>query len=163
MLENDETRCNPKRYILRHWTRALIPIEEQDTRGKYGEVDSKKDEIINNLYNQLDIIVSHLWDDKELLMCGDILDDMKKKVGGNDFAFSSAKDKADAFHDCYRIDQPSDDDIIPPSVVRNKGCGKGKRLVGAIEEGTSKTKGAKRLCRSCGEHVNQDSRNCPFL
>ena len=43
----------------------------------------------------------------------------------------------------------------------NKGCGEGKRLVGAVEKEIAKSSRNKRLCRSCGKNVNHDSRNCP--
>ena len=95
-------------------------------------------------------------------MCGDTLEQLKKSVGGDNLAISSAKDKANAFNDCYGIDQTEDVDIVAPSGVSNKGFGKGKRLVGAFEKATKKSKRLKRLCRSCGEHVNHDSSYCPF-
>ncbi|KAJ9553433.1 hypothetical protein OSB04_017478 [Centaurea solstitialis] len=94
-------------------------------------------------------------------MYGEVLEDLKQKVGGTDLTFLSAKDKADAFCDCYGIEQPEDVDIFAPIGIRNKGCGKGKRLKGTMEKATNKCSSSKRLCRSCGEHANHDSCNCP--
>jgi len=163
ILINDDAGYIPDKFILRHWTGALVPVELQAARARYGEVDSEKDAIINSLYNQLDIIVNRSRDDKaKLLRCGDELKHLMEKVGGNELAMSSAKEKADAFRDCYGVDQPEDDDVLAPSGVRNKGCGKGKRLVGALEKATTKSQRAKRLCRCCGENVNHDSSNCPL-
>ncbi|XP_042383552.1 uncharacterized protein LOC122003649 [Zingiber officinale] len=48
--------------------------------------------------------------------------------------------------------------IIDPSSIRTKGCG--KRLKSSKEKSTSKS----RLCRGCGHRgVSHDKRNCPSL
>lgn len=49
-----------------------------------------------------------------------------------------------------------------PQGIRNKGCGTNKRLIGPGEKVVAKKKKAPRLCRTCGEYTDHDSRNCPL-
>ncbi|XP_024965787.1 uncharacterized protein LOC112505986 [Cynara cardunculus var. scolymus] len=52
-------------------------------------------------------------------------------------------------------------DILPPTGIRNKGCGTGKRLVGISERTSVNAKKPKRLCITCEKMAWHDSRNCP--
>ena len=52
--------------------------------------------------------------------------------------------------------------IENPESVRTKGCGKVRRIVGEGEINLEKSTKPLRLCRSCGEYVNHDTRNCPL-
>ncbi|XP_076896935.1 protein FAR1-RELATED SEQUENCE 5-like [Bidens hawaiensis] len=53
------------------------------------------------------------------------------------------------------------DDLIENSdTVRTKGCGKVHRVMGDSEKFFEKVGKVARLCRTCGEYVHHDSRNC---
>ncbi|CAH9069746.1 unnamed protein product [Cuscuta epithymum] len=54
---------------------------------------------------------------------------------------------------------PADVTVLPPQQARNKGCG--KRLKGG-KEVAIQSKKKLRLCRTCNEMCNHDSRNCPM-
>ena len=87
---------------------------------------------------------------------------MKIDFDVENYTTCPAKDKAEALRECYGVDAPDDVGIFPPPGIRNKGCGKGKRLVGALEKVKIKCKKPKRLCRSCNDMAHHDSRNCPL-
>ncbi|XP_024990705.1 uncharacterized protein LOC112524992 [Cynara cardunculus var. scolymus] len=59
------------------------------------------------------------------------------------------------------VSEPESVDMLPPTGIRNRGCGTGKRLVGMSERASINAKKPKRLCRTCEKMGWHDSRNCP--
>ena len=59
------------------------------------------------------------------------------------------------------VDDPESLDVLPPTGIANKGCGKGKRLKSIREKASKESKKPKRVCRKCGQRSRHDSRNCP--
>ncbi|XP_076925866.1 uncharacterized protein LOC143588843 [Bidens hawaiensis] len=55
-----------------------------------------------------------------------------------------------------------DDFIENLDAVRTKGCGKVRRVMGDSEKIVEKAGNVARLCRTYGEYVHHDSRNCPL-
>uniref|UniRef100_A0A803M7N0 ALOG domain-containing protein n=1 Tax=Chenopodium quinoa TaxID=63459 RepID=A0A803M7N0_CHEQI len=52
-------------------------------------------------------------------------------------------------------------DILPPNKSSNKGSGSGKRKKSDKEIAIEESQRKDRLCRTCGQRTNHDSRNCP--
>ncbi|KAJ9543617.1 hypothetical protein OSB04_023324 [Centaurea solstitialis] len=149
------------RFRTRRWTRALIPVQLQAARARYGEIDVEKETLINGMYANMDLIVSSVRNDKNTLReASNSVTELRVKYGACIFSNNPAKDRAEALKDCYG-DAPEDPEVMPAAGIRNKGCGRGKRLIGKLEKAVEKSKRAKRLCRVCGEHAHHDSRNCP--
>ncbi|KAJ9551304.1 hypothetical protein OSB04_015349 [Centaurea solstitialis] len=161
VLMNDGVDKIPEGFISRRWTRALIPVQLQAARARYGEIDVEKETLINGMYADMDLIVSSVRNDKKTLReASDSVTELRVKYGASMFSNNPAKDRAEALKDCYG-DAPEDPEVMPAAGIRNKGCGRGKRLIGKLEKAVEKNKRAKRLCRVCGEHAHHDSRNCP--
>ncbi|XP_024974727.1 protein FAR1-RELATED SEQUENCE 5-like [Cynara cardunculus var. scolymus] len=59
------------------------------------------------------------------------------------------------------VSQPETVDVLPPTGIRNKGCGTGKRLISAAEKAIPNGKKQNKKCRLCGQMATHDSRNCP--
>jgi hypothetical protein len=56
---------------------------------------------------------------------------------------------------------PDEINILPPKHSKTKGSGRGGRRLRSAREKAVENNKAKRLCKSCGEMCNHDSRNCP--
>ena len=54
---------------------------------------------------------------------------------------------------------PEKIEILPPRQSSTKGSG--KRIKGGKEQAIEQQQKRKRLCKSCGEQVYHDGRNCP--
>ncbi|KAJ9556444.1 hypothetical protein OSB04_011058 [Centaurea solstitialis] len=162
VLMNDGIDKIPEHFICKRWTRALIHVQVQAARARYGEVDMEKESLINVIYADFDLIVSRVRSEMNSLReVSETLATMKVKYGASFFANNPAKDKAEALKECYGMDAPADPEIMHAAGIRNKGCGRGKRLIGALEKAVEKNKRPLRVCRVCNTPVHHDSRNCP--
>ncbi|XP_076934666.1 protein FAR1-RELATED SEQUENCE 5-like [Bidens hawaiensis] len=72
-----------------------------------------------------------------------------------------ANDNESVFVEIIGNVNEGDDFIENPDAVRTKGCGKVRRVMGEMEKNVEKESKVARLCRTCGEYVYHDSRNCP--
>ncbi|KAJ9560785.1 hypothetical protein OSB04_005945 [Centaurea solstitialis] len=161
LLNNGDNKI-PNAYIVRRWTRALVPVQVQAAKSRYGEIDIEKEASINGLYSDIDVIVSCVRNDKRAFQeVREAVGELKKKYGAVHYFGNTAKDRAEALRECYGVDPPKHPALMPPSGICNKGSGTGKRLKGALEEAFEKSTRAKRLCRLCNKHAHHDSRNCP--
>ncbi|XP_024978948.1 protein FAR1-RELATED SEQUENCE 6-like [Cynara cardunculus var. scolymus] len=164
VLINNEVECIPEKYVLRRWKRHLVPVQIQSTRVLYGEVDAEKDKCIIDVYSKVDDIISIARNDKSILArLGRNLDkfmgDIEKEVPYED----PSQQKLDAIRDHLGVSIPDEVDILPPSGIRNKDCGTGKRLLSVSEKIQNNSKKAKQKCATCGQRSGHDSRNCPEL
>ncbi|KVI11242.1 Maturase MatK, N-terminal domain-containing protein, partial [Cynara cardunculus var. scolymus] len=101
----------------------------QFARVCYGEVDAEKDKCIIDVYSKVDDIISIARNEKSILArLGRNLDkfmvNIEKEVPYED----PSQHKLDAIRDHPGVSIPDEVDILPPSGIRNKGCGTGKRL-----------------------------------
>ncbi|XP_024995247.1 protein FAR1-RELATED SEQUENCE 5-like [Cynara cardunculus var. scolymus] len=145
-------------YLCRH------AFKIQSAKIRYGEVDAEKDKSIIDVYSKVDDIISIAWNDKSILTrleqnLDNFMVDIEKEVPYED----PSQQKLDAIRDHLGVSIPDDVDILPPSGIRNKGCGSGKRLVSVSEKIQSISKKARRKCATCGQRTGHDSRNCPEL
>lgn len=129
---------------------------------RYGDLDEGQERMFNEVLTAVENCLGKLKGHREELarFCESV-HTLKKEV---DVCFPSeygSSSKIDTIVDLIGVSQPENVDVYPPTGIRNKGCGKGKRLVGAGEIASNKASRHKRICRSCGKLVNHDSRNCP--
>ncbi|XP_024990545.1 protein FAR1-RELATED SEQUENCE 5-like [Cynara cardunculus var. scolymus] len=130
VLINDEVDSIPNQYVLRRWKQKLVPVQIQSARVQYSEVDTEKDKCIIDVYSKVDDIISIARNDKSILCrleqtLNKFMVDIKEEVPYED----PSKQKLDAIRDHLGVSIQGDVDILPPSRIRNKGCGTGKRLV----------------------------------
>ncbi|XP_024965945.1 uncharacterized protein LOC112506153 [Cynara cardunculus var. scolymus] len=140
------------------------PVQIQSAKIRYGEVDAEKDKSIIDVYSKVDNIISIVRNDKSILTrleqhLDNFMVDIEKEVPYED----PSQQKLDAIRDHLGVSIPDDVDILPPSGIRNKGCGTGKRLVSVSEKIQSVSKKARRKCATYGQRTSHDSRNCPEL
>ncbi|XP_024962992.1 protein FAR1-RELATED SEQUENCE 5-like [Cynara cardunculus var. scolymus] len=164
VLINDEVECIPKKYVLCRWKRELVPVQIQFVRVRYGEVNANKEKYIIDVYSNIDDIISIARNDQSILdRLGRNLDkfmvDIEKEVPYED----PSQQKLDAIRDHLGVSIPDEVAILPPSGIRNKGCGTGKRLVSVSEKLQTNCKKTKRKCATCGQRSGHDSHNCPEL
>ena len=113
---NDGADSILESFISRRWTRALIPVQIQAARARYGEIDVEKEKLINGLYSDLDLIVRRLrHDNKKLREVSECFTDMKSKYGVDNYIANSAEDKVEALRECYGVDAPDE----PAVLLRN--------------------------------------------
>ncbi|XP_024964550.1 protein FAR1-RELATED SEQUENCE 5-like [Cynara cardunculus var. scolymus] len=130
VLINDEVEFIPYRYVLRRWKRQLVPVQIQSARVRYGEVDAEKEKCIIDVYSKVNEIISIARNDKSILTrlkrnLDTFMVDIKKEVPYED----PSQQKLDAIKEHLGVSIPDGVDILPPSGIRNKGCGTGKRLL----------------------------------
>ncbi|XP_024964557.1 protein FAR1-RELATED SEQUENCE 5-like, partial [Cynara cardunculus var. scolymus] len=164
VLINDEVERIPEKYVLRRWKRELVPVQIQSARVRYGEVNVEKEKSISELYSKMDDIISIARNDQSILdrlgrNLEEFMVDIEKEVPYED----PSQQKLDAIRDHLGVSIPDEMDILPPSGIRNKGCGTGKRLVSVSEKMQTNCKKAKQKCATCGQRSGHDSRNCPEL
>ncbi|XP_024969199.1 protein FAR1-RELATED SEQUENCE 5-like [Cynara cardunculus var. scolymus] len=111
-------------YLCRH------AFKIQSARVRYGEVNAEKEKSIIDVYSKIDDIISIAHNDQSILdRLGRNLEkfmvDIEKEVPYED----PSQQKLDAIRDHLGVSIPDKVDILPPSGIRNKGCGTGKRLL----------------------------------
>ncbi|KAI3747801.1 hypothetical protein L6452_10461 [Arctium lappa] len=162
VLINDKVDRIPEKYILRRWTQNLVPVQMQSAHARYKEGDTEKEDCIRDVYTQVDDIVSRARNDKSLLdNLAEFLRNFKLDVETKLPYEDPSQQKIDAIKEHLGVDVPDEVDILPPTRIRNKGCGTGKRLISASEKVQTNSKKPKRKCAKCGQCAGHDSRNCP--
>ncbi|KAI3720290.1 hypothetical protein L6452_21205 [Arctium lappa] len=162
VLINDKVDRIPEKYILRRWTQNLVPVQMQSAHARYKEGDTEKEDCIRDVYTQVDDIVSRARNDKSLLdNLAELLRNFKLDVETKLPYEDPSQQKIDAIKEHLGVDVPDEVDILPPTRIRNKGCGTGKRLISASEKVQTNSKKPKRKCAKCGQCAGHDSRNCP--
>ncbi|KAJ9550849.1 hypothetical protein OSB04_014894 [Centaurea solstitialis] len=162
VLLNTNVEKIPEKYILRRWRRDLIPRDLQHTRLRYGDLDEEQEKMFNEVLSTVENCLGRLRCHKEdLARFTESIRILKKEVDVSFPNENASSSKVNTIVDLIGVSQPDNVEVYPPTGIRNKGCGKGKRLVGAGEIASNKASRHKRLCRSCGKLVNHDSRNCP--
>ncbi|KAJ9545236.1 hypothetical protein OSB04_024943 [Centaurea solstitialis] len=158
VLINENVEFIPDRYVMRRWMRGLVPAQIVSAKVRYGEVDTEKEALFVKVYSVVDDIVTSVRNDIEEfkgfyeLLCGH-----KRKVSkilpGDDLL----QQKLDAIREHYGVAVPDDPDFFPPTGLRNKGAGTGKRLESNSEKIQKRSKKQKRKCKTCGIANGHDS------
>lgn len=162
VMIHEQVAVIPEKYILRRWRRGLVPVEIMPAHARYGEMDVEKQGMMNKAVSVFDFIVGMVQNDKGMLAkFVEQLEDLGEQISMDIPLVSSYQKKHDDIEEFIGASQPESVDILPPSGIRNKGCGTGKRLVGASEKTANNAKKPKRLCRHCHKMARHDSRNCP--
>ncbi|XP_024964572.1 protein FAR1-RELATED SEQUENCE 5-like [Cynara cardunculus var. scolymus] len=162
VMLNDGVDRIPDMYILHRWRRDLVPMEWLPVRFRYGEVDADKERLMSVAYSYFERILGRVRNEKHILSkFVDQLQEWDTKIDNELPIQSHAQETTSSIKEFLRVSQPENIDVLPPTDIRNKGCGTGKRLISAAEKAISNGKKQKRKCRLCLQMSTHDSRNCP--
>ncbi|KVI03283.1 FAR1 DNA binding domain-containing protein [Cynara cardunculus var. scolymus] len=156
VMLNDEVDKIPDKYILRRWRRDLVPVEWLPAHFRYGEVDAEKERLMSLAYSYFERILGRVQNEKDILSrFVDQLVDIELPLQ------SHTEETTSSIKEFLGVSQPETVDVLPPTGIRNKGCGTGKRLISAAEKAIPNGKKQNKKCRLCGQMATHDSRNCP--
>lgn len=153
----------PERYISRRWRRDLITFNVSQLSWRKGDSNGEIARLCYDAQSSLDYMLMNLKNDKEKLT--EFVNKIQKMRAELDEVIpyqTRSQKKTETIKNLIGIDKPDEIGLHPPTGIRNKGCGKGKRLIGAGEKAAKNNQKNKRLCRYCKELEYHDSRNCPL-
>ncbi|XP_024974846.1 protein FAR1-RELATED SEQUENCE 5-like [Cynara cardunculus var. scolymus] len=132
VMLNDEVDRIPYRYILRHWRRDLVPVEWLPARFRYGEVDADKESLMSVAYSYFERILGRVQKEKHILSkFVDQLQEWDTKIDSELPLQSHTQETTTSIKEFLGVSQPENIDVLPPTGIRNKGCGTSKRLISA--------------------------------
>ncbi|KAJ9539438.1 hypothetical protein OSB04_032171 [Centaurea solstitialis] len=138
VLLNDESDCIPEKYILQRvqWLPPSI---------RYGEVDVDKHRLMGKAFNVFERQVARVRQNNEAL--SNFVDYMEKWDFANAVDVptqSQSEMKQASFEEHLGVAVPENAETLPPTGIRNKGCGTNSRMKSSKERAISKGKKLKR-------------------
>ncbi|XP_021759191.1 protein FAR1-RELATED SEQUENCE 5-like [Chenopodium quinoa] len=155
----------PRQYVLHRWNKEAMkkPIFGLNNNLLDGAQKDKKQKLVGDLWYRFFSCVS-LCEEKveclESLLSKLISFENEMK----DLESEGPVDKREAKNKHIELFVGSNDivvDILPPKKSSNKGSGSEKRKKSDKEIAIGESQKKDRLCRTCGQRANHDSRNCP--
>ena len=157
MLINCQVDRIPDKYVLRRWTRELVPAHVQPAKVRYGEVDVVKEKLLADMYSIVDDVASRLRNDKiEMIRFNNYLDKYRVELRTRLPNEDPNQQKVDAITEHFGVAVPEDVDIYASTGLRNKGCTFGKRLRSTSKKLQLRSKKPKRKCKRCGQATGHD-------
>ncbi|GJX35015.1 hypothetical protein Tco_0246572 [Tanacetum coccineum] len=149
----------PQQYILRRWTKNLIPATLRNKRNRYGE----KNVVVENFANEATLIVNHCvhFLSKDEPRLGAFVEKLKllKKDVEADCPNPPSKNKTDNLEQLVGVPKPLVVDVNNPSVGTTKERQK-LRIKGGKEKAIEKSLKGMNSCSLCGGTDN-NKRTCP--
>ena len=160
VFKNANIEVIPSQYILRRWTKNLIPAALRNKRNRYGE----KNEIVENYANEASTIVDHCVhmlskDEPRLSQFVEKLRLLKIDVEA-DCPNPPSKNKADNLEELVGVPKPAQKIVNNPSVGSTKGRKK-LRIKGGKERALDKNLKNRNACSLCGATDGHNRRTCP--
>ncbi|GJR53535.1 protein FAR1-related sequence 5 [Tanacetum coccineum] len=158
VFKNANVEIIPQQYILRRWTKNLIPAALRNKRNRYGE----KNVVVENYANEATFIVDHCVhllskDEPRLGSFVEKLKSQKKEVEA-DCPNPSSKNKTDNLEQLVRVPKPPVVDVNNPIVGSTKGQKK-LRIKGGKEKAIEKSLKDRNSCSLCGG-TDHNKRTC---
>ncbi|GKB15909.1 protein FAR1-related sequence 5 [Tanacetum coccineum] len=159
LYKNANVEMIPQQYILRRWTKNLIPAALRNKRNRYGE----KNVVVENYANEATSIVDHCVhllskDEPRLGAFVEKLKSLKKEVEA-DCPNPPSKNKTDNLEQLVGVPKPSVVDVNNPTVGSTKGRKK-LRIKGGKEKAIEKSLKGRNSCSLCGG-TDHNKRTCP--
>ncbi|GJX68542.1 FAR1-related sequence 5-like protein [Tanacetum coccineum] len=159
LQSNDNVEMIPQQYILRRWTKNLIPASLRNKRNRYGE----KNVVVENYANEATSIVDHCVhllskDEPRLGAFVEKLKSLKKEVEA-DCPNPPSKNKTDNLEQLVGVPKPAAVDVNNPTVGSTKGRKK-LRIKGGKEKAIEKSLKGRNSCSLCGG-TDHNKRTCP--
>ncbi|PWA77326.1 protein FAR1-RELATED SEQUENCE 5 [Artemisia annua] len=160
VFKNANIEVIPSQYILRRWTKNLIPAALRNKRNRYGE----KNEIVENYANEASSIVDHCVhmlskDAPRLSAFVEKLRLLKIDVEA-DCPNPPSKNKADNLEELVGVPKPAEKTVNNPALGNPKGRKK-LRIKGGKEQALDKNSKNRNACSLCGETDGHNRRTCP--
>ncbi|GJT78791.1 protein FAR1-related sequence 5 [Tanacetum coccineum] len=161
VFKNANVEMIPQQYILRRWTKTLIPAGLRNKRNRY----SKKNVVVENYANEATSIIDHCVhllskDEPRLGSFVEKLKSQKKEVEA-DCPNPSSKNKTDNLEQLVRVPKPPVVDVNNPIVGSTKGQKK-LRIKGGKEKAIEKSLKDRNSCSLCGG-IDHNKRTCPRI
>ncbi|GJR23863.1 protein FAR1-related sequence 5 [Tanacetum coccineum] len=159
VFKNANVEMIPQQYILRRWTKNLIPAGLRNKRNRYGE----KNVVVENYANEATSIVDHCVhllskDEPRLGAFVEKLKSLKKEVEA-DCPNPPSKNKTDNLEQLVGVPKPAAVDVNNPTVGSTKGRKK-LRIKGGKEKAIEKSLKGRNSCSLCGG-TDHNKRTCP--
>ncbi|PWA43522.1 protein FAR1-RELATED SEQUENCE 5 [Artemisia annua] len=160
VFKNANIEVIPSQYILRRWTKNLIPAALRNKRNIYGE----KNEIVENYANEASSIVDYCVhmlskDEPRLSSFVEKLRLLKIDVEA-DCPNPPSKNKADNLEELVGVPKPDEKTINNPALGNPKGRKK-LRIKGGKKQALDKNSKNRNACSLCGEIDGHNRRTCP--
>ncbi|CAH9117244.1 unnamed protein product [Cuscuta epithymum] len=154
----------PHHYVVSRWCkkRLLKPVHGigDVVVQQCIEIEEKK-KLLHHVWSDLHSCVALAEKDAtRLKQFATVIRHQKNELMLADRTDSVPTTKDSMIQDFYGASTPAEVSVFPPQKAKNKGSG--RRIKGAREASIEENKKPKRLCRSCNEMCNHDSRNCPL-
>ena len=149
------------KYILRRWTKDLIPPGMRTRRSRYGETSAECERMTNELHFMVDVCVDVLGTNEEKLY--DFVEKVRALKDELEAALPNSRSKKheEVIEKFLGVAKPSTNEVENPPVLAYKGCGKDSRLKSLKETVIEECLKPKRKCGKCGEMTRtHDARNC---
>ncbi|KAD3337885.1 hypothetical protein E3N88_33406 [Mikania micrantha] len=152
----------PDEYISKRWMKDVLPKRIFEIQYRYGVDNSPESLLRNEIFGLISNSVDSLRNDYDGLAV------LANKV--RDLCSNKSSDPVDSISKFSNVEDIQnlvggsldvDLECSNPQGIRNKGCGKSRRLIGPGEKAVEKSLRTPRLCRTCQKYVTgHDSRNC---
>ncbi|KAD3338126.1 hypothetical protein E3N88_33647 [Mikania micrantha] len=131
----------PDRYVSKRWQREVLPSRVYSISNRLSVDTSELASLRNEVMDCVNVCVDRLCTRVDDLSCfAEKMKEIKKEVLSDYHVLSTGKRRAAAIEDLVgRLDE-SDNALMPPQGIRNKGCGTNRRLVGPGELSVEKAK-----------------------
>ncbi|KAJ0704530.1 putative Zinc finger, SWIM-type, MULE transposase domain, FHY3/FAR1 family [Helianthus annuus] len=172
----------PLKYVHPRWRKDALPSSIHSLANRYFVNESKRMMLRRRIIDNIQMCTDRVrCNDDKLEELDRQVQLIKDKIFEEFPSEPSYNKNGVIIEELISHSEPSEVTVIAPKGIRNKGCGKHKRLVGSREKGKQKNKGKsklpfkkkgkskfvkkikKRKCNFCNELVDDhDSRNCPI-
>lgn len=167
VFKNRDINFIPKQYILRRWTRDIIPPDLRRKRNRYGETNEEIQRLTNEATFLVDECLFRLSKDK--VKMGSFVEKLKtlKTEVEDDVPNPPSKNTGDVIGDHFAISNPETKIVNNPTKARNKGniseAQRNERRKSEREKALQVKKKQMKPCGHCGEKTNLHTKTtCPM-
>ncbi|KAK9064953.1 hypothetical protein SSX86_016336 [Deinandra increscens subsp. villosa] len=161
VLKQNDIQEIPNNYIKRRWTPNLIPADIRQKTYNYSKTSAEAESLANEAITMVDFCVKTLIDkEDELRTFVETLRDLKSNVEEKT-SNEAPMDKKSKFEKRLGVKVPKLKKVSNPRESRRKGCGSGKRIIGAAEKAKEFSRKRAIKCGRCGKTTKtHDRRTC---
>ncbi|GKB08465.1 FAR1-related sequence 5-like protein [Tanacetum coccineum] len=160
---NRDIKVIPKQYILRRWTRDIIPPDLRRKENRYGEKNVNIQRLTNEANFLVDDTLFLLSKDEEKM--GTYVTNLKKLLDDVKTDMPNPPSRDTVIEDVFSVKQTNDVQVKNPTKAVNKGehLKKGERLKSEREKAIKVAKKKARPCGFCKEVTNEHTKlTCPL-
>nr|XP_043620083.1 protein FAR-RED ELONGATED HYPOCOTYL 3-like [Erigeron canadensis] len=158
-LNNNNVEEIPAQYIMRRWTKGIIPLDLRSRRNRFNNANMGTQKLVTDVTSVVEDCLHLLVnDEKKLTEFLEKMKDLKKKVE-DEMPKQPSKKKDDVIEKMMGVSKPDTNRIKNPPVSSYKGCFRDKRLMGGKEKGIIERNKKKSNCSLCGG-TNHNMRTC---